>query len=276
MTTPKVATKRAGGARFYVKPGTSEQVPGVTSVLNVLAKPYLQGWAAKMAGELAVDDLATVVGLAQKDRQAAVDYVKGASRRYTAAAAQQGTAAHDVFERMARGDTVDRRTIDNDLGTMADHFDAFLQEFQPEFLELEETVWSDTHGYAGSFDAIMRIPSLDETIMADWKTTRSGVHAETALQLTAYRQADFILRANGDEDPLPETSGAGVLHVRPEGWGLYPVRSDDAVFEAFLHLLGTFTGWEHGLSKEGLVAPPINANPTTVKRKRPTRKKAAK
>lgn len=50
-----IRTLTRGGARWYVDPDTGTKVPGVTSIINVLDKPFLSPWAAKMVAEFAVE-----------------------------------------------------------------------------------------------------------------------------------------------------------------------------------------------------------------------------
>lgn len=270
MTTPKINTIKRGESRFYVNPETGEKAPGVTSILNMLPKPFLTFWAAKVVAEHAVDNLGDIVGITLRGgRQGAIDFLKGAPRRDTAKAAETGTEAHDYFERQAGGETIGR--VHPDLKPFVDNFDAFLQEFSPEIVFMEETVWSEKHDYAGSFDAYGIING--ERVWLDWKTTRSGVHPEVALQLAAYRNADYIIRPDGSRVPMPSADGGAVLHVRPEGWQLVPVKCDDEVFETFLHLRRVFD-WDHGL-KDAVIGAPLNTPANAPKRRTPAPRRSA-
>ena len=230
MTTPKVKTLSRGGSRFYINPDTGRKNPGVTSVLNMLPKGFLKFWAAKEVATYAVENLGSVVGVAMNDPQAAVDLLKGAPNRVTKKAADVGTEAHDYFERIAKGETALGR-IHPDLQPFVEHFREFMELCDPEFIFMEETVWSDVLGIAGSFDAMAVLrgegagPLRGKVLVMDWKTTRSGVHEEVALQLSAYRGAEFIVRPDGSKVPMPAIDGGAVLHVRPEGWALYPVET---------------------------------------------------
>ena len=203
MTTPKVATLSQGGSRYYVHPTTSEKVPGVTSVLNALPKPFLTPWSTKLVAEAAVDNLDAVAALAAADRQGAVDYLKGAPRRSTASSADLGTAAHGIFERMCLGQHVG--TLTDEVMPFVKHFSNFFDTVQPEFIEVEQTVWSDTHKYGGSFDGLAKIDGV--TCWLDLKTGKS-IHADVALQLAAYAHAEVMLK-EGDELPLLDTTKAG-------------------------------------------------------------------
>lgn len=270
MTTPKVNTISRGGSRFYVHPedGTLK-VPGVTSILGMLPKPFLKPWAAKVVAETAVESIGEVVGIAMRDKQAAIDMLKRAPDRQTKSAADVGTEAHDLFEAIAKGEPP--RRVHPELQPFVDHFNAFLDEFQPEFTFMEETVWSDKHEYAGSFDAFATIDG--DRVWVDYKTTRSGVHEEVALQLAAYRHADYIIRPDGSRVPMPPAEGGAVLHIRPEGWKLVPVRCGEAEFEMFLHLREVFR-WEKEL-KASVIGDPLNASAKPTRRRPTARRRAA-
>ena len=261
MTQPKIATRYASGSRWYVHPETAERVPGVTSVIQVLPKPALKAWAAKLVAETAVRQLATVAAVLESDGEAgAVDYLKRAPDRSTREAADFGTAAHVLLEALSHGDTVNLTQwpveYHDRLMKIAANFAEFQAEFSPVFLFREETVWSDTHGYAGSFDAIVVIDG--ETIILDYKTGRSGVYPEAGLQMSAYRFADYMLNPDGSTTPLPHIDGAGVLWITPDKWALHPVRADEDVFEVFLALRNFVFPWESG-NKRGVVAKPVNS-----------------
>ncbi|QPX62358.1 exonuclease [Arthrobacter phage Tbone] len=274
MTTPKVSTIKRGGARFYVDPDNGKiKVPGVTSIIGMLPKEFLRYWAAKEVAQTAVDELGVLVSMVLNDPSAAVDHLKKAPDRNTRKAADTGTAAHDLFERMSKGETLGR--VHPDLEPFVRHFDEFLTVAKPEYHFMEETVWSDKHEYAGSFDAFATISG--ERLWIDNKTTRSGIHEEVGIQLAAYRFADSIIRADGGRVPMPEADGGAVLHVRPEGWKLVPVRCDEALFETFLHLRevfryekeikGTIVGHE-------VFSGPAEDAPTGPKRRTPRARKA--
>lgn len=256
-----VSTIKRGGSRFYVDPDDVRiKVPGVTSVVGMLPKDFLTYWAAKESAEAAVTNWDIVSKLVQRDPTGAVDYLKGAHRRKSKAASDLGSAAHDMFERQARGDTINLRHVHADIKPHVRWFDEFLQEIQPEFLHLEETVWSDAHQYAGSFDAIARVDG--EIVVLDWKTSKA-VYDSVALQLSAYRYADRIIRAeDGQSVDVPAMHGGAVLHVRPEGWSFVPVECGEVVYGAFLALREVFE-WEAD-GKKKVVGKPIASGGETV------------
>jgi menaquinone-dependent protoporphyrinogen IX oxidase len=250
-----VSTIKRGGSRFYIDPTDGRvKVPGVTSIVSMLPKEYLTFWAAKEAAEAAVNNWDIVSELAQRDPQGAIDYLKNAHRRKSHAAADLGSGAHDIFERMARGERVNLRHVHADLKPFVRWFQEFLDQVQPRFLYLEETVWSDAFGYAGSFDAVAEIDG--EIVGIDWKTSKA-VYESVALQLSAYRFADrIILAETGESVPMPQWSGGAVLHVRAEGWQLVKVACGPDVFEHFKSLRHTFE-WEAETKKGVVGKPPV-------------------
>lgn len=275
-TLPKVRTIYKGGSRFYVHPEDREIVhPGVTSVLGMLAKQnFLAPWQAKLTAELAVDSIGFVAEMAERDREGAVDYLKGAARRYTKVRADIGSDAHDLFERMIRGE--DRLTerdsfgrfvvrVRSDLEPYRLHFAEFLEAVNPEFVRAEDVAWSDTYGYAGSFDVWLTV-WLDEDgnvtpdrsgkphlIMGDWKTGKN-TYPDVALQMAAYMRADYVIDPDGNREPMPEFDGAAVLHITDETWAFKPVAVTDEVFAQFLHLRATFD-WDRHLSRTVIGKP---------------------
>ncbi|QNE74010.1 hypothetical protein F0344_04795 [Streptomyces finlayi] len=278
---PKVRTVYRGGSRFYVHPEDRELVhPGVTSILGMSAKQnFLAPWQAKLTAELAVDSIDFIADMAERDREGAVDYLKGAARRYTKVRADIGSEAHDMFERMIRGEGglaekhpagspragQFRVRVAPDMEPYRQHFAEFLEAVNPEFVRAEDVVWSDTYGYAGSFDVWLYVwldengyPTPDRSgtrhlILGDWKTGKN-TYPDVALQLAAYERADYVIDPDGNREPLPEFDGSAVLHITDETWAFKPVVTDDDVFAQFLRLRGTFE-WDRGMSRKVLGKP---------------------
>lgn len=260
-------TLERSGSRFYVEPTTKEKVPSVTSVVGMLPKPFLTFWASKVTAELAVSNVGELVGLAMKDKGGAVDWLKRAPQRFTKEAAGVGTEVHEYYERLARGEKLGR--VHPEISPFVDHINAFHDKYQPEYLFIEDAVWSDTHKFAGSFDAIAIIDG--EIVIIDAKTTRSGVHEEVALQLSAYSHADRIIGQDGNEHPLPAVTAGAVLHLRPEGWKFVPVRRDADVFQYFVTLRSVFE-WVNEVADTVLGKPDFESAASTGAERRTSRR----
>ena len=118
-----------------------------------------------------------------------------------------------------------------------DAFHQFREDHNPEYIETESTVFSREYGYAGTMDAVLSIGG--KVYVVDYKTGKK-VWPEAALQLAAYRNAEFIGRARGREDELPPCDGGLVVHIRPDGYRVIPVDTSDATFDTFLSALDVF------------------------------------
>lgn len=258
MTSPKIATIHRGGSRYYLHPETDEKVPGVTSVLGMLPKPFLKAWAAKEVAKSAVESgpawLDSMINT--QGAEATVDFLKRAPDRNTREAADIGTAAHGVFEAMVLGHKLPPLTPA--MEPFRRQYADLLDKIQPEPIRTEDTVWSETYDYAGSFDLLATVEG--RRCWIDNKTTRSGVHAEVALQLSAYRHADYILDEDGGQTPIPGGADYGlVFHVRPEGWGVYEVPIGPDVFEYFKHLRSVFT-WDAQVARQVVGRPVVKGS----------------
>lgn len=225
MTAPVLAKTMPDGTRRYVHPLTGEIVPSVTTVLKVLHKPALDGWAAKIAAQYANDNWDDLTGIDERER---IRLIKTAHHDVSQKAADLGTLIHEICEKFATGQGSD---IPKQADAFINQFIGFLADVKPVFLENEFTVWSRRYGYAGTADALALIDG--QLTVIDWKTGR-GVYPEYGLQLAALSHADFIIRADGTEVDLQPVTRHAVVHLRPRSWKFIPVLEAEACFKAFL------------------------------------------
>lgn len=297
MTQPKNARRTSTGRLYeWRAPGLPlDQEPerywSVTTIIKGgLPAPALMAWGMKSVAEFAVANyrqLAAMVGSSYRfDRDAngrivgilddpdavtsAIDWLKGSPYRERERKADAGTAIHAHAEAYALG-----RPMPAPAPEIADQvaaFHRFLDDFQPTpvrhdagFWLAEASVFNRTESYAGTLDAIMDIPRLGRCLI-DYKSAK-GVYAETAMQLAAYRFAEFIGLPDGTEWPMPEVDGCAVLHLHPDagpdGYALIPMIADEQVFTAFRYTREVFR-WAEETSK-GVVGKPIPAPARTTK-----------
>lgn len=81
-------------------------VPSITNIIGLRNRPYLQGWAAKLAVEEAIEIEKKWPGYLLKKRHSAVKYLKQAGDRNRDAAGLQGSIVHDMLEKYALGEEV--------------------------------------------------------------------------------------------------------------------------------------------------------------------------
>jgi len=260
MTTPKIKTVHKDDSRLYV--WDEKEVPGVTSVIGTLPKPFLQYWAAKVVAEEAVStDIPALVN--KRGEKGAVQFLKAAPNRDRDNAADMGSNVHDTLERLALGETVD---VPTEQQGFISGYDQFCERFSPTWLELEQTVYGESPmglGYAGSFDAITEISG--ENWLIDFKTTRSGVHPEVALQLAAYANGKSLIHPDGSTSEIPRIDRFGVLWLRPDEWSFVELNAsqsqDCEMWRTFCSLLEVWH-WVNGRSKKAIGVPQSSGKST--------------
>lgn len=250
MTNPKIQTATINGYRHYRHPNIKNiSAPSVTSIIDMLPAPFLRQWNSKVTANAAIDNLEYIneLVLGKQDNKAR-EWLKTAPERELKKAADIGDKVHKALEDRINDPST---PYDDDIAPYIACFDAFCNRFRPEWMHVEKSVFSITHMYAGSFDAIARINN--KTTIVDFKTTRSGISAKVALQLAAYARADVMF--DGDvEQEIPHIEAGAALWLRPDQWSFQPLRIDDDIFDTFLALRRTFE-WEARQSKTAMLAP---------------------
>jgi hypothetical protein len=240
MTAPALSVSTNNG-RYYIHPKRRKSVPSITNIKDVKSIPALKYVAARDAAGYAADNRAK---LATLDRNEAFQLVKQAPFTFTdESPARIGDVVHDWIDRYIKGAPPGAQEINGAVITarhMWQRFGEFVGRYQPQFVDSEFTVWSDTHDYAGTGDLAMNIKGA--LILADTKTGKN-VYPETGMQLAALAFADCILTTEGEEKPIPKFDRFAVLHLRPTSYQLIPVDNIEASFRAFLGLKAVFD-WE--------------------------------
>lgn len=267
MTTPELSASTPRGRMYRLEPGGKLIYPSITTVAGMRAKDSLQEWYARMAGQRALDMFAYLdrnpgraheeIRRVARDRWGTQKKIAAAAADYTQSAADFGTFVHALCEdwsrcgeRPSRVDMGERATELRGAGMFAretnlaalldradvrlDGYAGFLDEFQPEFLEIEQTVVNRTVGYAGTTDAIVKIGNT--VLSGDIKTSKR-VRGDYALQGVAVVNAENLLDDDGTIREMPELTGAFVIHL-PEagGYRVVPLRTGDAEWEVFKSL----------------------------------------
>lgn len=217
----------------------------VTTFLGGIPKPWLANWAAKMVAEFAVEEIETIRSLVENGKATdATKLLKGAPWSKRDDAGDRGTAIHLAAEALARGHEIPDLENEDELDC-AIAVEAFLKKRGSKILGTEITVFNPAVGYAGTFD-LWEMDTEGMLWLLDWKSSKS-VYAEHAVQLAAYRHAEFAVvqrkdAGNGKEEKwtgkvIPwgpdRVDRMGVVHVRPDGATLYPVRYDTRLWTTF-------------------------------------------
>ncbi len=229
----------------------------VTTILDLgVPKPALLNWVGRTVAEYAVDKRKAWAPLADEDRDAAVKLLIDSRWATTKKAADRGTAVHAAAEKVALG----LEQVAEFLPAHFEQYQRFISEHAVEFVAAEAAVVNLTYSFAGTLDNLLHIDGSPLAVL-DVKTTDKLPDArsrppypEVALQLAAYAHAERICltplpreekRGKGryyfwteehPQEPMPLVEAAFVLVLSPVDYILKPVRIDQSVFDAFLHI----------------------------------------
>lgn len=193
--------------------------------------------------------------------------------------ASEGTRTHDVIEWWALNDG-QWRDYDDDIAAYVEAFRGFVDEYglTPDSWEATEAiVINRAEKYAGTTDGLLRIDAgrtkaaaelvarcltkstgnaitadqaaeqhLSVLLVIDFKTQdkpaeKEKFYPDQALQLAGYRWAPVIRIKNTTvEEPLPDTDGALLVHLRPDGCTPRLTVADETTYAAFLCALNLF------------------------------------
>lgn len=235
------------------------KVPGVTTLIgDGLPKPALLPWGIRSVAEYAADHLDRLVEMQPMGREAIVSALKQSPYTDRDQAAKRGTEVHKIAESLIAGVEVE---VPEELSGHVNSCVQFLDEWQPKPVLVEAVVGSRRWQYAGSVDLIADLPDR-RRVIADYKTSRSGLYAETVLQLSAYRFAEFYLDGK-EEKPMSDLGIVGALGIwiRPDGYSVYELPADERAFKDFCHVawVAKWAKASKGLCGDPVPAPTVQA-----------------
>jgi hypothetical protein len=210
-----------------------EKIPGVTTALDVLAKPALVRWAAEEAAKRAVDEWDTLAELPISER---LERIRWGARDKTQAAALRGTQIHDLGHALAEGRDVD---VPPEHVGPVQAYARWFEKWDIQPVAAETPLASVTHKYGGTSDLWCEIGKRDgQRALVDIKTGK-GIYQEVAWQMAGYRYSDLCV-VDGEEIPTPEVDAVYVAHVLSDDVRMIPVECTPATFRAFLYILQTW------------------------------------
>jgi hypothetical protein len=195
-----MATKReVRGSRWYTAPN-GEEYPSVTTILSVIAKPALIAWSAKVERELVTSVSAQLYeDIATTPRMSKIAYLNtlaarlGKERAHTkemTKAGDIGSQAHSLIEWNLKASLMYEAGPSphvTDKATWAFMaWEDWKKSVDLKPVYIEQTVFSETHGYAGTMDLLAEVNGV--LTVLDWKTGKA-IYPEAYLQNAAYRHA---------------------------------------------------------------------------------------
>jgi hypothetical protein len=261
------------GNGYYADHATGDRLRSVTTILSGgVPKPGLVHWAGNMCTDSAIENLPALVAASRYPEQLAElrSWITKAHTRKKDERAEVGSAVHGIIESRILGTTPpasvkvgeEEWALDGpELAPFVANFLRFEADWAPRWTASEMVVANPTDGYAGTLDYLIGGDGLigealravgydvdpDGDLMGDTKTGGDwgrttaaghvhGVYPEAGLQMSAYRRASVCWLRDGSKAPMPATAQVGVvLHLRPEGYRLYPARCGDLEYSYFRH-----------------------------------------
>ena len=220
-----------------------------TMVGGGIPKPALVGWGIKAVAEYAIGFKDQWENLPKAD---ALKLLKGSPYSQRDDAAARGTAVHETLEALL-SDKPMPENLTEDEQACADAAADFLAQRDSTHLATELTVFNDTIGYAGTLD-LWEIDREGVSWILDYKTSKSGVFPDMAVQQVAYQRAEWAL-VKATPVPGGESSVAkvipwspefaqhlGIVHVSPEGAVLHPISNPESLVP-ILESAATISRW---------------------------------
>lgn len=195
--------------------------PSVTTILRVIAKPALFYYYAQMAHQ-ATKDLPS----------ASFEDVWSEINKRQSTTKERGSDVHNLVEGYFKHKTLEGFDETNPYHQAFVHF-LFDHDHTTTPLHSERQVWSDTFGYAGTMDAVLRMGR--KTFIVDFKTGRRLYPIELSLQLTGYLQAAYEL---GLIDEVFESIGMRGVCLKDNA--TYEMKELEYSMDAFLSVFNLY------------------------------------
>lgn len=247
-TVLKEARKQTRKGRMYEIEGVS--YPSVTTILQVIGKPALINWAAKVERELVTEVSCGLYqdAMALPQKLSATAWITSladrlgktkASQRELAKASEIGSQAHSLIEWTLKAKMLQQPGPAPKISDKAQWsfmaWEDWARSVELKPLFVEQVVYSEQYGYAGTLDLLAEVNG--KLTVLDWKTGKA-VYSEAHLQNAAYRQA---IREMGHGDPVQ-----GIIVRLPKvetdpAFEAVEALPEDECFKTFLQF---FEGWK--------------------------------
>ena len=170
---------------------SGKAVPGVTTIIgDMVHKPALVSWSAR----LAVDHLEAVCAEGELPTQDDYEAAKRAHDKERDEGALIGTMVHDALNAWLAGGILDGYLPDDPQAAEAVRAGlAWLDERKRDVIAVEAVIVGGCEATGPRFAGRVDLAYMDEDgeglVVADWKSTKSGLYAESLMQIAAYADA---------------------------------------------------------------------------------------
>ena len=205
--------------------------PSVTTILKggMPQGPGLINWHGAKTSEIAIKQRKHWWAIAEQSEETAISMLSQARYQERDAAANLGAAVHKIIEREETPSEVEAPFVDS--------YRAWRDAAGVTTVASEFKVFNTEHLYGGTGDVVLDHPEKGRKLF-DVKTGKTAGWPDQQLQVVGYEKCDV---------GLPEgITGAGILHVRPEGVKVYDVDISPDVFDVFLAVLKLYRWLQEG------------------------------
>ena len=235
---PPIREKKVGSGHYYVD-AVGQRADGVTDVgKRGIPAPALVPWGINSVADYAVNNWHDLETLPVSER---IKALKGAPYAERDAASNRGREIHALADALVHGEQVD---VPDELAGHVDACVAFLNDFDPQPVLTERLVYNLLYGYAGRLDAVVTVAARRinpaatgggaSTRLLDYKTGKA-IYPDVAPQLAAYAAAEYYLDDDGAPHPMIPVDGGLAVHLRSDGYDVYPVEIGPRVFRLWLY-----------------------------------------
>ncbi|AZM53305.1 hypothetical protein DMA15_12485 [Streptomyces sp. WAC 01529] len=274
MTDPKHAQATERG-RYYSDPAGGPDLISVTNVTgSSVHKPALVPWGAGLVADAVIADPIAVARRARTEPTRLRRELVALPNANRERASNLGTRVHKrAHSIVIGGPYAADPEVEPYARQLARFFRLWRIDFDSDVEAVETTVLDREHGYAGTGDLWLWLPTgpggRRELWLIDYKTSAkkptTTVYAEQPYQLAAYKYAPVALLADDSEVPAPRPRRTAVLNLRPRGYRLIELPSDRAVYRAFLGALRSARHLHNAPSAYPTILPPWAPGSTTGK-----------
>lgn len=204
------------------------------SVTTILKGGMPQGWRlinwhGEKTAEIAIKDRKHWFAIAEESEETAIQMLSQARYQQSDKAKILGANIHKIIER--------EETPGPEEKPFVDAYRAWRDAAGVTTVASESKLFNTEHNYGGTSDVVLDHPEKGRKLF-DIKTGRTAGWPDQQLQVVGYVNCDV---------GLPDgITGAGILHVRPEGVEVYDVTIGEEPFEVFLSVLRLYRWLQEG------------------------------
>jgi hypothetical protein len=265
VTDPKhaIATERG---RYYADPAGGPDLISVTNVLSTAVhKPALVPWGAGLVADAIIANPIEIARRARTEPTRLRRELVALPYNNADRARKLGSRVHHRAHAIVIGSPFPADPeVEPYAIQLAKFFRLWRVDFERDVEAVETTVLHRRHGYAGSGDLWLWLPTgphgRRQLWLIDYKTSKTKpattVYAEQPYQLAAYRHAEVALLPDDSEIPAPKPTRTAVLNLRPRSQRLMELPSDREVFRGFLGALANARQLHNAPTEYASILPP--------------------